>query len=102
ETDTLVLPEDILESIKYSSHVRAIRDHLWNETITVLHAFLKSHKDSLPESVAEAAKDIHQWKRHGRLVHLINVWNENRFPGDSEMFDKLTRKGTKEQKFHDA
>src|SRR5690606_30664714 len=100
--EVLILPESIIDSYAYVKDIQAIRDYLWNETIAILSAFLKQHSDSLPEPVKEASQNMHLWKGRGRLVHLINVWSDHRFPGDEEMFLKLTRKGTPANEYHDS
>ena len=90
------LPNELLGKFKYVNDIKSIRDNKFNEAIDLIKTL------DGPEWYKEAIRYCKQWRSQDKLVKLIDEWKENRFEGDENVFEALTRLGTKAQKWKDA
>lgn len=99
----LVLPQKLLDGMRYPDEIRSDRDDTYNGIKSVLHGWLSEQWGVLPEWLrkrsAKADKDdpealpdrptVATWKSQARLASLALHWFENRFEGDAEIFAKV-------------
>ena len=97
----IVLPDaDFGAQFKKLHDLQAIMDKRFNAIRDTLAPWLRSVEWSGPKPVWDACGHtdrltqafsftMHQWKSHGKAVHLLKVWTANRFDGDKEMYDAL-------------
>lgn len=87
EKGILVFPSENIELWNKVDDLQQIRDKKFNKILDELRKWMKD-KD-LPDWFTEYTQHIHQWKSQRKLVTLINLWKDKRFPGDKRMYEKL-------------
>lgn len=69
--------------------LKSQRDRNFNEIRDVFKDYLDKNKGTVPDWILEKCSHLHQWRSQARLAALILRWRDERFDGDSEMFDRL-------------
>jgi transposase len=79
--------------------LRSIRDKHFNEINTELGAWLAENET--PEWLSEILKNLPTWRSQGRLVTLVLRWCDERFHGDTEIYQKLEHWRKRENHLYD-
>lgn len=85
--ETLRIPREQIDRIRYPDHLRSIRDRDFDAAKTALVHWLSEHEG--PEWLREETKTIAQWRSAGRLAALIIRWRERRFEGDDQIYERI-------------
>lgn len=83
----LVLGHDILHGFIEVSDLQSIRDTYFNDAQAFLVAWLADN--SVPDWLREATETLASWKSSRRLAALVRRWRDNRFDGDSAVFNEM-------------
>lgn len=83
------LSESVLGGLDKVDSLKGIRSTNFDEAIEYLRAWIKLGKAS--EWLVENTQTIHAWKSIGRLAALVRRWEENRFDGDEDIYDRLEK-----------
>ena len=84
----LRLPAKLLAKWSKSESLQSIRD-LNFDAMRAKLADWKAALPTVPEWLADATKFIGQWRSHGKLVRVINLWRANRIAGDELILAEL-------------
>lgn len=79
----LILPERLVWSLEKPAELQSVKDNHFNAAKTALAAWLGCQR--VPEWLVEETAGLDQWRNVGRLLRVLERWEENRFPGDEEM-----------------
>lgn len=85
----LIIPNDKLELWSKPDSLTSIRDLNFNTAMLRIRAFVQEHETELPEWWQERAQHMAQWQSQNRLASLIVFWRNNRFEGDTAIYDEL-------------
>ncbi len=84
----VVLHHDYLDARDDIDDLQGNRALAFNAIISDLRAFVKSCP-AVSDWLREESRYCHQWKRYGKLVRLLRMWDERRFDGDAEIVRKV-------------
>lgn len=83
----LVLGPEVLYEFNKLPDLQSIRDKHFNKAKAALVEWAANNQK--PDWLADELKALHAWRSPGRLVALILHWREQRFDGDTEIYDTL-------------
>lgn len=87
QSGELIIPNQKLKQWQQVVDLQSIRDNKYNTILEHFQNWLSTHKDNIPEVLAEQLKYISKWKSQKRLYIFHILWKNNRFDGDSSIFD---------------
>lgn len=82
----LVIPRDSLDRWRKATDLRSIEDREFDAQRDRLADWIATH--TVPGWLTESTQAIRQWRSAQRLSRIIVVWREQRFDGDTEIFDQ--------------
>lgn len=86
--EELVIPRARLDQLRYTEHLRSIRDREFDRAKAALLQWLSTAED-VPDWLREATASLDRWRSAPRLAGLVLRWRENRFDGDSEIYARM-------------
>lgn len=86
--EELVIPRARLDQLRYTEHLRSIRDREFDRAKAALLQWLSTAED-VPDWLREATASLDRWRSAPRLAGLVLRWRENRFDGDSEIVERM-------------
>lgn len=86
--EELVIPRSRLDQLRYTEHLRSIRDREFDRAKAALIQWL-STAENTPDWLREATASLDRWRSAPRLAGLVLRWRENRFDGDSEIVERM-------------
>lgn len=86
----VLLPNRLIGGFDQADRIKSHRDQLFNETIETLWGWI-NQCSNCPDWLNEQTTHMKQWRSHGRLVHLISIWQDNRFDSDSVIWGVLEK-----------
>jgi hypothetical protein len=91
--EELLYPAGDMTLFRKLDDLQSIMGDHFNEIRNTLAAWFRT-APGVPQSVVDACStqgtfSMHQWKSPRRMVHLMRVWEKNRFAGDDAMFDEV-------------
>ena len=86
--EELVIPRARLDQLRYTEHLRSIRDREFDRAKAALLQWL-STAENTPDWLREATASLDRWRSAPRLAGLVLRWRENRFDGDSEIVERM-------------
>lgn len=84
----LRLPPKILGAYKKSDDIQSKRNNAFNKVKEELNNY-KKNNDQIPDWVKEELSSLHNWTSEKRLAKFVLKWRNNRFDGDSLIFELL-------------
>jgi hypothetical protein len=88
ECGELLFPGGDMAQFHKLDDLKSIMDMHFNKITEALIAGFKTIQ-AVPEVIHEAFQFMDKWKSPGRLVRAMNVWSQNRFPGDDGLWDQI-------------
>jgi hypothetical protein len=85
----LVLSADDMQQFHKLDDLRSIMDVRFNDVRQKLEKGLQgiAIATTVPQPLADLFQFISKWKSPGRLIHAMRAWEQNRFPGDTQLWD---------------
>lgn len=88
----IVIPHNRIDRWKKIQDLQSIRSNLYNDRLASFRTWLKAdHGLTIPEIILDRLKTISHWQgsSQSRLASVVSLWRNNRFEGDSGIFDSL-------------
>ena len=87
-TGEVRLPERIINGLRKCEDLRSIRDQHFNVARATLRAWL-AEAGSVPDWLRDETPHIAQWRTPERLTGLVWRWKDQRFTGDTDIYERL-------------
>lgn len=82
--EEILCAENILANFEKVEDLRSLRDKHFDDAKAVLAAWVNDK--CVPDMLKNNISGLNKWRSQKKMARLLNIWRENRFAGDQEMF----------------